>query len=187
MDVETIDGAWNSGDIIYGNQTSYILEVKGVSGSSPLTLNSYIHGTNVYELNLGTAIIDTGITDTFSPGDTVYMLQGTVIKDPGFSATVTKYVNGLNLDPGEPNYGVHKLWIANPIDIGSGEPVSAVSNTIYSIGKYDINSNFPTIYAPVTSLTTQHIPLTDVLLRSISQVLLAPSGLRMQLAISLIT
>ena len=99
MDVETIDGAWNSGDIIYGNQTSYILEVKGVSGSSPLTLNSYIHGTNVYELNLGTAIIDTGITDTFSPGDTVYMLQGTVIKDPGFSATVTKYVNGLNLDP----------------------------------------------------------------------------------------
>ena len=153
MDVETIDGAWNSGDIIYGNQTSYILEVKGVSGSSPLTLNSYVHGTNVYELNLGTAIIDTGITDTFSPGDTVYMLQGTVIKEPGFSATVTKYVNGLDLDPGEPNYGVHKLWIANPIDVGSGEPVSAVANTIYSIGKYDINSNFPTIYAPVTSLT----------------------------------
>ena len=40
-----------------------------------------------------------------------------------------------------------------PLILDLVSSVSAVSNTIYSIGKYDINSNFPTIYAPVTSLT----------------------------------
>ena len=58
----------NSGDIIYGNVTSYILEVKGVSGHNCNSI-LYVHGTNVYQLNLGTAIIDTGISDTFRVGD----------------------------------------------------------------------------------------------------------------------
>ena len=55
MDVETIDGAWNSGDIIYGNQTSYILEVKGLSGTQ-IQLNQYVHGVATYQIDLGVAI-----------------------------------------------------------------------------------------------------------------------------------
>ena len=151
MDVETIQNSWNPGDIVYGSVTDYILDVKGISGTA-IQLNQYLHGTNVYELNLGIAIIDTGVSDTFRVGDEVSLLQGTTEKNPGFRATVTQYINGTNLDPSDPNYGIHKLWIANPVDVGTGAPVSELTNSSNNIGKIDIGSNFPTIYANVTSV-----------------------------------
>ena len=153
IDVETIDDAWDAGDVIYGSVTDYILEVKGLSGTQ-IQLNQYIHGTNVYQLELGPAIIDTGISDTFRVGDEVVLLQGTTQKDPGFRATVTEYINGLDItDSNDPNYQVHRLFIGNLIDVGTGEPISAVTQPANNIGKLDLGSNFPSIYANVTSYT----------------------------------
>ena len=51
IDVETIGDAWDAGDVIYGSVTDYILEVKGLSGTQ-IQLNQYVHGTNVYQLEL---------------------------------------------------------------------------------------------------------------------------------------
>ena len=153
IDVETIGDAWDAGDIIYGSVTDYILEVKGLSGTQ-IQLNQYVHGTNVYQLELGPAIVDTGISDTFRVGDEVVLLQGTTLKDPGFRATVTQYINGLDItDSNDPNYQIHRLWIGNLIDVGTGEPISAVTQPANNIGKLDLGSNFPSIYANVTSYT----------------------------------
>ena len=153
IDVETIGDAWDTGDIIYGSVTDYILEVKGLSGQQ-IQLNQYVHGTNIYQLELGVAIIDTGVSDTFRVGDEVVLLQGTTRKDPGFSATVTQYINGLDItDSNDPNYQVHRLFIGNLRDIGTGEPISAVTQPSNNIGKLDLGSNFPSIYANVTSYT----------------------------------
>jgi len=152
IDVETIQGAWDAGDIVYGSDTDYILDIKGISGTQ-IQLNQYIHGTNVYQLELGTAITDTGVSDTFRPGDEISLLIGTTEKNPGFRATVTKYINGTNADPEDPNYGIHRLWIGNLRDVGAGAEISEVTNSNNNIGKLDIGSNFPTIYAPVSSYT----------------------------------
>jgi len=153
IDVETIGDAWEAGDVIYGSVTDYILEVKGLSGTQ-IQLNQYIHGTNVYQLELGPAIIDTGVSDTFRVGDEVVLLQGTTLKDPGFRATVTQYIDGTGItDTNDPNYGIHRLFIGNLIDVGTGEPISAVTQPANNIGKLDLGSNFPSIYANVTSYT----------------------------------
>lgn len=155
IDVETIDSPWEAGDVIYGSVTDYILDVKGLSGTQ-IQLNQYIHGTNIIQLELGPAIIDTGVSDTFRVGDEINLLQGTTIKEPGFRATVTKYVNGLNADPADPNYGIHRLWIGNLVPAVSGQlvaDISEVTNGANNIGKIDIGSNFPTIYANVVSYT----------------------------------
>tara|TARA_B100000287_G_scaffold183671_1_gene173701 strand:+ start:379 stop:19995 length:19617 start_codon:yes stop_codon:yes gene_type:complete len=145
IDVETIADAWIPGDVIYGSVTSYILDIKGISGTQ-LQLNQYVHGRNVYELDLGTAIIDTGVNDTFNVGDEVVLLQGTTEKNPGFRATVTKYTN-------DPDNSIHKLWIGNLVPVGLGAPISEVTNPNNNIGKLVIGSNFPTIYAGVNAYT----------------------------------
>ena len=153
IDVETIGDAWDAGDVIYGSVTDYILEVKGLSGTQ-IQLNQFVHGTNVYQLELGPAIVDTGVADTFRVGDEVVLLQGTTLKDPGFRATVTQYINGLDItDSTDPNYQIHRLFIGNLIDVGTGEPISAVTQPANNIGKLDLGSNFPSIYANVTSYT----------------------------------
>jgi len=145
IDVETIENSWNAGDVIYGSLTDYILEVKGISGTQ-IQLNQFIHGTNVYQLELGSAIVDTGIADTFKVGDEVYLLQGTTVKNPGFVATVTQYIN-------DPDQGIHRLFIANLVPVGVGADISEVIDSTNNIGKIDIGSNFPTIYANVLSYT----------------------------------
>ena len=150
IDVETIDAQWVPGDVIYGSVTSYILSVKGISGTQ-IQLNQYIHGIAVHELDLGVAIVDIGTNDTFRVGDEVSLLQGTAEKNPGFKATVTRYLYGIDLDPSDPNYGLHKLWIGNLIPIGTGEDISAVTQGTNNIGKIDLGSNFPSIYANVTN------------------------------------
>ena len=70
IDVETIENEWSTGDVVYGSVTDYILDIKGISGTQ-LQLNQYLHGTNIYELTLGTAITDTGVSDTFNVGDEI--------------------------------------------------------------------------------------------------------------------
>ena len=153
IDVETIENEWSTGDVVYGSVTDYILDVKGISGTQ-IQLNQYIHGTNIYELTLGVAITDTGVSDTFNVGDEITLLQGTTQKNPGWTATVTKYINGLNIvDTNDPNYGVHKLWIGNLVPVGAGADISEVGNSTNNIGKIEIGSNFPTIYANVIGYT----------------------------------
>ena len=146
IDVETIKDPWVPGDVIYGSVTSYILDVKGISGTQ-IQLNQFVHGRAVYELNLGTAIIDTGVNDTFNVGDEVILLQGTTEKNPGFHATVTKYTN-------DPDNGIHKLWIGNLVPVGIGAPISEITDPNNNIGKLVVGSNFPSIYAGVSSYTT---------------------------------
>ena len=102
---------------------------------------------------MGTAITDTGVSDTFRVGDEVSLLIGTTEKNPGFRATVTQYINGIDADPSDPNYGIHRLFIGNLRDVGAGAPISEVTNSLNNIGKLDIGSNFPTIYAPVSAYT----------------------------------
>ena len=145
IDVETLEGQWDNGDVIYGSVTDYILEIKGISGTQ-IQLNQWLHGTRTLELDLGVAIIDTGVSDTFNVGDEVKLLQGTVQKNPGFTAIVTKYVN-------DPDNGIHKLWIANLNDVGVGAPLTDLTAGGNNIGKIEIGSNFPTIYAGVSSYT----------------------------------
>ena len=152
IDVETIGDAWDTGDIIYGSVTDYILEIEGLSGTQ-IQLNQYIHGSNIYQLELGTAIIDTGISDTFRVGDEIVLLQGTTLKDPGFRATVTEYINGVNADPSDPIYGIHRLFIGNLIPVGIGADISEVIQGTNNIGKLDLGSNFPSIYANVVAYT----------------------------------
>ena len=152
IDVETITNEWTAGDVIYGSVTDYILEIQGISGTQ-IQLNQFIHGTNIYQLELGSAITDTGVSDTFRPGDQVSLLQGTIQKNPGWTATVTEYINGLALDPTDPLYGIHRLFIANLVPVGVGGDISELTNPANSIGKLDIGSNFPTIYAGVNSYT----------------------------------
>ena len=146
IDVETIEEPWVPGDVIYGSVTDYILDIKGISGTQ-LQLNQWIHGVQILELNLGVAIIDTGISDTFNIGDEVSLLQGTVQKNPGFTAVVTKYTN-------DPDNGIHKLWLANINDVGVGAPLTDLTQAGNNIGKIELGSNFPTIYAGVASYTS---------------------------------
>ncbi len=153
IDVETIENSFETGDVVYGSVTDYILDIKGISGTQ-IQLNQYIHGTNIYELTLGVAITDTGVSDTFNVGDEITLLQGTTQKNPGWTATVTKYINGLNIvDTNDPNYGVHKLWIGNLVPVGTGADISEVGNSTNNIGKIELGSNFPTIYANVVGYT----------------------------------
>ena len=113
----------------------------------------YIHGTDIYELTLGPPIVDTGVNDTFNVGDQISLLQGTTQKSPGWTATVTKYINGLSItDSNDPNYQVHKIWIGNLIPIGAETAdIAEVSNPTNNIGKIQIGSNFPTIYTNVVA------------------------------------
>ena len=153
IDVETIENTFSTGDVVYGSVTDYILDVKGLSGTQ-IQLNQYIHGTNIYELTLGVAITDTGVSDTFNVGDEITLLQGTTQKNPGWTATVTKYINGLNIvDTNDPNYGIHKLWIGNLVPVGAGADISEVGNPTNNIGKIELGSNFPTIYSNVVGYT----------------------------------
>ena len=153
IDVETISNAWNAGDVIYGNVTDYILEVKGLSGTQ-IQLNQYVHGVATYQIDLGVAITDTGVSDTFRVGDEVSLLQGTTEKNPGFRATVTQYIDGTNVDPSDPTYGIHRLFITNLQPVGIGADITELTNPANNIGKIDIGSNFPTIYANVVNVTT---------------------------------
>jgi len=151
MDVETIQSGWESNDIIYGSLTDYILDVQGIyQPNGVIEVNDIIHGVAVYELNIASTFTESGIATTFRPGDEVNLLQGTVIKNPGFTAIVTKYqpYDGTT-NPVTP----HKLWIANIQPVGSGAPVSDLNVSGNNIGKFEVGTAFPTIYATVSSVT----------------------------------
>ena len=151
MDVETIQSGWDTNDIIYGSLTDYILDVKGIYQPGGVAeVNDIIHGTEIIELDLGSLFIEAGLAATFEEGDEVYMLQGTVIKNPGLKGYVTKYQEpDATATPPVP----HKLWIGNIQPEGTGAPVSEFTNAGIFIGKFDISTNFPVIYSNVIAVS----------------------------------
>ncbi len=151
MDVETIQSGWATNDIIYGSLTDYILDVKGIYQPGGVAeVNDIIHGTEVVELDLGSTFIEAGLAATFEVGDEVNMLIGTVIRNPGLTGYVTKYQPADNtVTPPL----AHKIWIGNVQPVGTGAPVSDFTNSGIFIGKYDISTNFPVIYANITAVS----------------------------------
>ena len=151
MDVETIQNSWESNDIIYGSLTDYILDLQGIyQPNGVIEVNDTIHGVSVIELDIAATFVESGLAATFRPGDEVTLLQGTVQKNPGFTATVTKYQPyDATTNPITP----HKLWIANLQPVGLGETAAALNISGNNIGKFDVGTNFPSIYATVSNVT----------------------------------
>ena len=88
IDIETIQDDFNDGDIIYGSITDKILDIADIraTGLEPLELNQYVHAVSTIELDIANIVRDGGYNGDFSAGDLVYLLQGTIIKEPGFTA-----------------------------------------------------------------------------------------------------
>ena len=150
MDVETIQNAWESNDIIYGSLTDYILDLQGIyQPNGVIEVNDTIHGVSVIELDIAATFVEAGLAATFRPGDEVTLLQGTVQKNPGFTAIVTKY---QPYDATTTPITPHKLWIANLQPVGVGETAAALSISGNNIGKFDVGTNFPSIYATVSNV-----------------------------------
>ena len=146
VDVETINSGWESGDVIYGSKTEKILDLVGIrDGGSPITINTYIHGDRTIKLSLSSVVRDTGYTGNFTVGDEVYLLQGTAISVPGWTAYVTNWDY-------RPDDGINDLYIGSV----SGDP-SVPANQVglggYTIGKFENLNNFPVIYGEVSAYT----------------------------------
>ena len=155
IDVETITGAFQSGDIIYGSKTEKILDFVGITdGGSPITINTYIHGEKVRKLTLSQVITDSEYSGTFVKGDKVYLLQGTTPTNPGWWGYVTKYDY-------RPDDNVNDLYIAGLQNYWTGdasEPTTEPDGSLaatggYNIGKFDNLQNFPLIYATASNYT----------------------------------
>ena len=146
IDVETINSAWDSGDVIYGSKTEKILDLVGIrDGGTPITINSYIFGEKVIRLSLSNVTRDVGYTGNFNKGDQVYLLQGTAIAVPGWTGYVTNWDN-------RPDEGVNDLYIAS-VSGDPSVPASTVGQGGYNIGKFENLNNFPVIYGSVGTYT----------------------------------
>ena len=157
IDVESITGTWQSGDVIYGSQTEKILDLVGIQdGGYPININQFVHGENIRKLSLSSVTVDSEYSGTFVKGDIVYLLQGTAIANPGWTAYVTQYDY-------RPDDGVNDLYIAalgryaygDAIDeeLWPTPPGSTVGTGGYNIGKFDNLNNFPLVYATVGTYT----------------------------------
>ena len=139
--------------------TDRILDIADIraDGLEPLELNQYVHAVSTIELDVSTIVRDGGYSGDFSAGDLVYLLQGTIIKEPGFTAVVTKYQAP---DPEATPPVPHKMWIANLKPYGTdsnGEVVTPDANWLVgggtALGKFENLNNFPIILANIGSVT----------------------------------
>jgi len=146
VDVETINSGWESGDVIYGSKTEKILDLVGIrDGGSPITINTYIHGDRTIKLSLSSVVRDTGYTGNFTVGDQLYLLQGTAIAVPGWTAYVTSWDY-------RPDEGINDLYIGS-VSGDPSVPASTVGLGGYTIGKFENLNNFPVIYGEVSAYT----------------------------------
>ena len=108
IDIESLDQDFVDGDIIYGSVTDRILDIADirVSGLDQIELNQFVHGTKTVVWNIASVTRDQGFTGDFAPGDLVYLLQGTIPKEPGWTAVVTQYTY-------DPDNGIHQIYLAN--------------------------------------------------------------------------
>ena len=159
IDIESIQEDFKDGDIIYGSITDKILDIADIraDGLEPLELNQYVHAVSTIELDIANVVRDGGYSGDFNAGDLVYLLQGTIIKEPGFTAVVTKYqAPDAEATPPVP----HKMWIANLQPWGTnseGEVVTPDSNWLVgggtALGKFENLNNFPIILAEANGVT----------------------------------
>ena len=159
IDIETIQDDFTDGDVIYGSITDKILDIAYITatGFEELTLNQYVHAESQIECDVNSLIRDGGYAGNFAAGDLVYLLAGTTIKEPGFTAVVTKYqAFDDSVTPNIP----HKMWIANLRPYGTNSQLETVTpdpNDLTSggtaIGKFENLNNFPIILAEMSNIT----------------------------------
>ena len=160
IDIETIQEDFTDGDIIYGSITDTILDIANITagGFEQIELNQYVHAVSSIELDISSVVRDGGYNGDFSAGDTVYLLQGTFIKEPGFTAVVTQYQAP---DPAANPPVPHKMWIANLLPYGTDSEGNQVTPDAAAqlvgqgtaIGKFENLNNFPIILAEASGVT----------------------------------
>ena len=152
IDIESLDQDFVDGDIIYGSVTDRILDIADirVSGLDQIELNQFVHGTKTVQYQVASVTRDQGFTGDFAPGDLVYLLQGTIPKEPGWTAVVTEY----NYDP---DNSIHNIYLANFTPYGQAPDGSTVDDPNLAvngaIGKFENLNNFPIIFANLSSNT----------------------------------
>ena len=160
IDIETIQEDFTDGDIIYGSITDTILDIANITagGFEQIELNQYVHAVSSIELDISSVVRDGGYNGDFSAGDVVYLLQGTIIKEPGFTAVVTQYQAP---DPSANPPVPHKMWIANLLPYGTDSEGNQVTPDAAAqlvgqgtaIGKFENLNNFPIILAEASGVT----------------------------------
>ena len=160
IDIETIQEDFTDGDIIYGSITDTILDIANITagGFEQIELNQYVHAVSSIELDISSVVRDGGYNGDFSAGDVVYLLQGTIIKEPGFTAVVTQYQAP---DPAANPPVPHKMWIANLLPYGTDSDGNQVTPDAAAqlvgqgtaIGKFENLNNFPIILAEASGVT----------------------------------
>ena len=164
IDIETIQEDFTDGDIIYGSITDTILDIANITagGFEALELNQYVHAVSTIELDISSVVRDGGYNGDFNAGDTVYLLQGTIIKEPGFTAVVTQYQAP---DPSANPPVPHKMWIANLLPYGTDSDGNQVTPDAAAqlvgqgtaIGKFENLNNFPIILAEANGVTETNV------------------------------
>ena len=164
IDIETIQEDFTDGDIIYGSITDTILDIANITagGFEALELNQYVHAVSTIELDISSVVRDGGYNGDFSAGDTVYLLQGTIIKEPGFTAVVTQYQAP---DPAANPPVPHKMWIANLLPYGTDSDGNQVTPDAAAqlvgqgtaLGKFENLNNFPIILAEASGATETNV------------------------------
>ena len=152
IDIESLDQDFVDGDIIYGSVTDKILDIADirVSGLDQIELNQFVHGTKTVQYQVASVTRDQGFTGDFAAGDLVYLLQGTIPKEPGWTAVVTEY----NYDP---DNSIHNIYLANFTPYSSAADGTTVDDPNLAvngaIGKFENLNNFPIIFANLSSAT----------------------------------
>ena len=164
IDIETIQEDFTDGDIIYGSITDTILDIANITagGFEQIELNQYVHAVSSIELDISSVVRDGGYNGDFSAGDVVYLLQGTIIKEPGFTAVVTQYQAP---DPSANPPVPHKMWIANLLPYGTDSEGNQVTPDAAAqlvgqgtaIGKFENLNNFPIILAEANGVTETNV------------------------------
>ena len=152
IDIESLQDNFVDGDIIYGSVTDVILDIADITtaGFRNIELNQFVHATKTIQCQITSVTRDQGFLGDFNKGDLVYLLQGTIPAQPGWTAIVTEY----NYDP---DNSIHNVWLANLRPYGQAadgtttvDPQLAANG---SIGKFENLSNFPIFRADISSVT----------------------------------
>ena len=152
IDIESLQDNFVDGDIIYGSVTDVILDIADITtaGFRNIELNQFVHATKTIQCQITSVTRDQGFLGDFNKGDLVYLLQGTIPAQPGWTAIVTEY----NYDP---DNSIHNVWLANLRPYGQAadgsttvDPQLAANG---SIGKFENLSNFPIFRADISTVT----------------------------------
>jgi len=152
IDIETLQDNFVDGDIIYGSTTDTIIDIADIRvvGLDQLELNQYVHGTRTVQMQIASVTRDQGFEGDFNPGDLVYLLQGTIPKEPGWTAVVSEY----NFDS---ENSIHNIWLSNFHPYGqAADGTTTIDPNLAqgsAIGKFENLNNFPIILANISTVS----------------------------------